>query len=204
MLTDSTLRRILNINKDYAIWFIPLNTYLISTGIVSNECIAMFMAQCSHESNQFKTLSENLNYSASGLQTTFPKYFKTLQDTVGYDRNPQKIANKVYASRMGNGNELSGDGWKYRGKSIIQCTGKNNHQAFATYKHMSLDNVCEYLLTPAGSLEFACFFWQQNNLIGKCNLSDIRAVTKIINGGVIGLDHRTSEYIRILAILKSV
>ena len=203
MLTDVTLKQIIPLNNNYAAWLKPLNMGFLRLNITSPGAIAMFMAQCSHESHQFKILSENLNYSADGLMKTFPKYFKTIQIAAEYARQPERIANKVYANRMGNGSEASGDGWKYRGKSILQCTGKNNHTAFALTKKMTVEDVCKYLLTIDGSVEFAMYFWETNNLTNLVELKNVPVATKIINGGAIGLAHRTSEYVRILAILTA-
>lgn len=203
MLTESSLKNILPLNKNYAAWLNPLNCGFIKTNITSPGAISMFMAQCSHESKQFTTLVENLNYSADGLMKIFPKYFKTIQVASEYARQPEKIANKIYANRMGNGPEESGDGWKYRGKSILQCTGKNNHAGFAVYSKMKMNEVCAYLLTIEGSVEFALYFWEINKLTKLIELKDVPTATKIINGGIIGLEHRTSEYIRIREILES-
>lgn len=202
MLTESSLKMILPLNKNYAQWLNPLNTGFTRMNITTPGAVAMFMAQCSHESNQFKVLSENLNYSADGLMKIFPKYFKTIQVASQYARQPEKIANIVYANRMGNGPESSGDGWRYRGKSILQCTGKNNHAAFAVFKKMTVNDICAYLLTVEGSVEFALYFWETNKLTKLVELKDVPTATKIINGGTIGLEHRTSEYIRIRKILE--
>lgn len=201
MITKLQLSKILDTNKDFEKWLDPLNKNLVD--VKTKGCAAMFLSQCSHESNQFKVLVENLNYSADGLMKIFSKYFKTIESTLAYARKPEKIANKVYANRMSNGDEASGDGWKYRGKSIIQCTGKANHQEFAEYKKITIEAVCDYLLTVEGSVEYGLFFWKTRGLIGKCTAKDIPQVTKIINGGLNGLDHRTSEYHRILQILQT-
>lgn len=203
MLTESTLKQILPLNKNFIAWLKPLNIGFLRMNITTPGAISMFMAQCSHESNQFITLVENLNYSADGLMKTFPKYFKTIQIASEYARQPEKIANKIYANRMGNGDEASKDGWKYRGKSILQCTGKNNHAAFALSKKMTVDDICAYLLTVEGSVEFALFFWETNRLMKLVELKDVPLASKIINGGTIGLPHRTSEYVRIRKILEN-
>lgn len=140
-----------------------------------------FIAQCAHESNGFTTFVENLNYSAEGLVKTFPKYFPTLESAQSYARQPEKIANKVYANRMGNGPENSGDGWKFRGKGIIQLTGKNNHEKFAKDFNLSIDEAIDYLLTIEGAIESAAWFWMKNNLD---DINDYTKLTIKINGGV--------------------
>lgn len=111
-----------------------------------------------------------------------------------YERQPEKIANKVYASRMGNGPESSGDGWKYRGRGAIQITGKNTYSEFAATINKTLDETIEYVETLDGAIESACWFWQKNGLNAICDKDDIVAMTKRINGGTIGLEHRTSSY----------
>jgi putative chitinase len=154
---------------------------------------AHFFAQTAHETGNFKAFSENLNYSAQGLQGTFGKYFPgTLEES--YARNPEKIANRVYADRMGNGNEASGDGWKYRGRGALQLTGKANYQAFA--KYLGTDEVVTNpdLVATKYAFESAMFFFEKNKLWEICdkgiNDATILALTKRINGGTNGLSHR--------------
>lgn len=158
--------------------------------------IAGFMAQCGHESLDFTRLQENLNYSAIALTRVFPKHFKTIEETENYERQPEKIANKVYSNRMGNGNEKSGDGWKHRGMGAIQLTGKNIQKKFADYKKMSLEEVVEYLQTKKGAIESACWFWKENNLNNFCDKNDLIGMTKVINGGTHGLDDRRERWVR--------
>jgi putative chitinase len=157
---------------------------------------AHFFAQTSHETGNFKAFSENLNYSAAGLQGTFGKYFPgTLEES--YARNPEKIANRVYADRMGNGNEASGDGWKYRGRGALQLTGKSNYKAFADYlkKPEIMDNPD--LVATTYSFESAVFFFDKNKLWSICdqgiNDAAILALTKRINGGTHGLEDRKTK-----------
>lgn len=151
--------------------------------------LSHFFAQIHHESN-LKPISENLNYSAERLVQIFPKYFndKTAKE---YARQPQRIANKVYASRMGNGDEKSADGWKYRGRGFIQLTGKSNYQSLS--KDTGIDYVSEpdKLLNEADALIAALWFWKKNNLNTLADKDDVVGVTKRINGGVLGLAHRT-------------
>jgi putative chitinase len=154
---------------------------------------AHFFAQTSHETGVFKAFSENLNYSAQGLQGTFGKYFPgKLEES--YARQPEKIANRVYASRMGNGDETSGDGWKYRGRGALQLTGKANYKNFADYlkKPEILEAPDQVATTYA--FESAMFFFDRNKLWTICDqgITDtaILALTKRINGGTNGLEHR--------------
>jgi putative chitinase len=162
---------------------------------LSKERAAHFFGQCSTETGEFKVYSENLNYSAKGLKTTFGKYFPgNLADL--YARNPEKIANRVYASRIGNGDEKSGDGWKFRGRGALQTTGKSNYVAFATYlKLPDLINTPDLVATTY-SFESAFFFFEKNKLWSICdkgvNDDTILALTKRVNGGTNGLDHRTA------------
>jgi len=147
--------------------------------------IAAFLAQCGHESGGFVFVTENLNYSASGLVRIFPKYFPDLATAKQYERNPQKIANRVYANRMGNGDEASNEGFKFRGRGILQLTGKDNYFWFGA----SLD------LTP--------WFWETNKLNALADAGDIKLMTKRINGGYIGLADREHHYEIALAMFDS-
>ena len=155
---------------------------------------AGFLAQCGHESNGFTVLKENLNYSAEGLNKIFKKYFPTVADAQPYARNPEKIANKVYANRMGNGDEDSGDGYKFRGRGAIQLTGHDNYAQFAASVGYDIDDAVEDLETLDGAIESACWFWKKNGLNAICDKDDIVTMTKRINGGVIGLDDRRAHY----------
>lgn len=162
---------------------------------LSKERAAHFFGQCGTETGEFKVYSENLNYSAKGLQNTFGKYFPgNLADL--YARNPEKIANRVYASRIGNGDEKSGDGWKFRGRGALQTTGKSNYTAFADYlKLPDLINTPDLVATTY-SFESAFFFFEKNKLWSICdkgvNDDTILALTKRVNGGTNGLDHRNA------------
>jgi putative chitinase len=157
---------------------------------------AHFFAQTSHETGGFKAFSENLNYSAQGLQGIFGKYFPgNLEES--YARQPEKIANRVYADRMGNGNEASGDGWKFRGRGALQLTGKANYEAFA--KYLGNNEVLENpdLVATKYSFESAMFFFERNKLWAICdqgiNDAAILALTKRINGGTHGLEDRKAK-----------
>jgi putative chitinase len=153
---------------------------------------AHFIAQAGHECAGFTIFSENLNYKAEALTKVFPKYFKDV-DPNAYARQPEKIANRVYGSRMGNGDEASGDGWRFRGRGAIQLTGKNNYTAFANDNGITIDEAVEYLGTDRGTIESAAWFWHKNGLNALADKDDVVAVTKRVNGGTIGLEDRTKH-----------
>jgi putative chitinase len=202
IVTERQLEELLHGNPDWKEWLEPVQKMLPKYGIDSANRLAMFFAQCGHESLNFKVLEENLNYSAKALNAVFPKYFRRAgRDAEEYHRQPEKIANVVYANRMGNGDTDSGDGWKHRGFGVIQLTGKNNQSAFAKSVHKTLEETLEYLQTKMGALESACWFWRQNSVNVYANQQDIRGATKRINGGYIGLEDRKHHYERALKIL---
>jgi putative chitinase len=156
--------------------------------------VAAFLAQLAHESGGFTAVVENLNYSAKGLMTTFKKYFPTEALATQYQRKPEMIANRVYANRMSNGDENSGDGFKFRGRGLIQLTGRANYTKFAQDLGISLEDTVAYLETPAGAVSSAGWFWDNNNLNGFCDRDDFVGLTKRINGGTIGLEDRKHHY----------
>jgi len=162
--------------------------------INTRDRMAAFLAQTGHESGGYRFLSENLNYSAEGLTKTFPRYFKTLAEAQQYARNPAKIANKVYGGRMGNGNEQSGDGFKFRGRGVIQLTGKDNVTAFASDMKMTVDEAVAYLETDEGAVMSAGWFWNKNGLNRFADSGDFTTLTRRINGGTIGLDDRIAKW----------
>lgn len=155
---------------------------------------AGFLAQCGHESAGFSVLKENLNYSAEGLNKIFKKYFPTVASAQPYHRQPEKIANKVYGGRMGNGPEASGDGFKFCGRGAIQLTGRDNYTKFANSVGMTVEEAVADLETLDGAIESACWFWKTNGLNAICDANDIVKMTKRINGGTIGLEDRTKHY----------
>lgn len=158
---------------------------------------AHFFAQTAHESGNFKTFSENLNYSAKGLRSTFGKYFPTNLSAQMYARQPERIANRVYANRMGNGPESSGDGWKYRGRGALQLTGKFSYQAFADYIGRPDIMKNPDLVATELCFESALWFFDRNKLWSICdrgvNESAIVALTKRVNGGLHGIDDRRAK-----------
>jgi putative chitinase len=188
------LSEIIGKNPYLDYWYNALNEILPVYEINTPERVAAFVAQCAHESGGFKFLKENLNYKAESLTKTFKKYFPTLEEAKAYEKNPQKIANKVYANRMGNGDEASGDGFRYLGRGLIQLTGKNNYTLFAAAIDTPLEEIPEYLQTFEGAVQSACWFWEQNNLNQWADKKDIMTLTKRINGGTIGLEDRIKHY----------
>ena len=169
---------------------------------VDNRRIASFLAQIAHESGGFNFTKENLNYSADGLQKVFGKYFSDAATAAAYARQPAKIANRVYANRMGNGDEASGDGYKFCGRGLIQLTGKDNYTKYAAAVQKSLDDAVVYLETPAGAASSAGWFWDVNKLNEFADKDNIIGMTKRINGGTNGLDDRLALYNTALAALK--
>jgi putative chitinase len=164
--------------------------------ITTNLRLAHFLAQCAHESGGFKAVTENLNYSADGLLKIFPKYF-TNKLNESYARNPEKIASRVYASRMGNGDELSKDGFKFRGRGYIQLTGKDNYTKFTQF--IGEDCVANPdLVATKYPLASAAFFFNSNGLWALCDkgadTATVTAVTKRVNGGTHGLDDRLAKF----------
>jgi putative chitinase len=166
-------------------------------GITTPLRLAHFLAQCGHESGGFRAVQENLNYSAKGLCGIFRKYFPSVTVAMQYERKPEKIANKVYANRMGNGNEASGAGWKFRGRGYIQLTGTENYKSFdATVPEDIIANPD--LVATKYPLASAAFFFKKNNLWSICDRGAgadvVTAVTKRVNGGTIGLADRQKHF----------
>ena len=183
-------------------WYDALYQILPEYNINTPERVAAFIAQCAHESGNFRFLQENLNYKAESLTKTFKKYFPTLESAQPYAKKPQMIANKVYANRMGNGDEASGDGFRYLGRGLIQLTGKNNYTFFAASVGIeNMDECVEYLGTFEGAVQSACFFWENSNLNQWADKGDILTLTKRINGGTIGLEDRIKHYNHALHVL---
>jgi putative chitinase len=174
-------------------------------GLNSNIRLAHFLSQCAHESGNFKVFTENLNYSAKGLRSIFGKYFKDDASALAYERKPEKIANRVYGSRMGNGDEASGDGWKFRGRGYIQLTGKDNYTQFD--KSVEDDILANPdLVATKFPLMSAAFFFERNNLWKICDggadKEDVIALTKRINGGTHGLEDRLTKFALFNSLLK--
>jgi len=173
----------------------PLNTVAEYYDMNDNPArLAGFIAQCAHESGGFNAIKENLNYSAKGLMGTFKKYFSNEAIATQYQRKPEMIANRVYANRMGNGDEASGDGYRYCGRGLIQLTGHDNYAKFANDLGMSLEDTVSYLETSNGAVASAGWFWDNNKLNQYCDSGDFVTLTKRINGGTIGLEDRKQHF----------
>lgn len=175
-------------------WCEALNKLLPDYGIDTPQRVAAFIAQAAHESGNFNALHENLNYRWESLRRVFPKYFPTDELAQQYAHNQEAIANRVYANRMGNGDEASGDGFRYCGRGLIQLTGKSNYQAFADSIETPIEQIPDYLQTFEGAVQSACWFWENNNLNQYADADDILTMTKRINGGTIGLEDRKKHY----------
>ena len=199
--TPKQLEEIIGPNQSLENWYSAICTICPDYAIDTPQRLAAFLAQCAHESGNFKFLRENLNYKAESLMKTWPKRFPTMDIANQYARQPEKIANKVYANRMGNGDEASGDGWRYLGRGLIQLTGKENYSWFAASIEMPLEEVPEYLGTFEGAVQSACWFWETNNLNQWADKGDIKTLTERINGGTIGLEDRKKHYAHALHVL---
>ena len=201
-ITEEDLKELIPKNKYVSQWARVLNLLLPDYEINNPKRIAAFLAQCIHESGGFVFLRENLNYRAESLMKVWPRHFPNLEIAKIYQRNPEKIANKAYANRIGNGDEKSGDGWRFSGRGLIQLTGKTNYQNFADSIETSLEEIPEYLETFEGAVQSACWFWETNNLNPLADKGDIVALTKRINGGTIGLEDRIKHYNHALEVLN--
>jgi putative chitinase len=193
-LTVDQLRNLLHNNPDYVNWYNALIKVLPDYQIDTPPRLAAFISQCAHESADFTAVQENLNYKAESLMRTWPSHFPTMEIANQYAHNQEMIANRAYANRMGNGNEASGDGWKFCGRGLIQLTGRSNYQDFADSLSMSIDDVPAYLGTYEGAVQSACFFWENNNLNTLADSQDIKQITRVINGGELGLQDRMNRY----------
>jgi putative chitinase len=203
-LTKEQLKQLLPKNPYIDQWHNALSQLLPDYGIDTPQRIAAFIAQCAHESAEFTALKENLNYRAVTLRKLFSKYFPTDELANEYANKPNKqeaIANRIYANRMGNGDESSGDGFRYCGRGLIQLTGKENYSWFAASLSISVEEASEYLQTFEGAAQSACWFWETNNLNQWADKGDILTLTKRINGGTIGLADREKHYQHALHVL---
>jgi putative chitinase len=196
-MNSEQLAQALHINPAKAEeWIDAINLTFETFGIETPEQQASFLGQCGHESNGFTALTENLNYKAESLCKVWPKRFPSLEAAMPYNRNPEAIANHVYANRMGNGDEISGDGWSYRGRGLIQLTGRDNYRACGEAIGVDLESDPDLVSTPQYAALSAGWFWSTHHLNNIA--SDIVAVTKKINGGTLGLDDRVARTERAL------
>lgn len=203
--TEDQLTQLLPKNKECADWFYYLQAILPDYEITTPRRVAAFIAQCSHESGQFTVLEENLRYNAAGLMRVWPRLFPTQEIANQYSGRPEKIANKVYASRMGNGVEASGEGWKYRGRGVIQLTGKSNYTACSKslYDDETLVDNPDLLLNKDSAIYAACWYWHSHDLNKYADMDDMLTITKKINGGTMGLEERKKNYDTALSLFQS-
>ncbi len=207
LLTVDQLRVMIPTNKEVEEWCAALNEMLPKYGITTDKRIAGFISQCAHESADFKILQENLNYKEATLLKVFPRYFGPGKENAAeYAGKPEKIANYVYMDKHRSkagalGNVKDGDGWLFSGKGLKQVTGRANTTAFGKTVGMTAEEAAAYLLTKKGALESALWFWGSRNLNDVADTGDVVKLTKIINGGDIGLADRQARYAKAMAAL---
>ena len=213
-LQKEQLAQLIPGNKEVDDWYEALVAVMPKYGINTERRAAHFISQCAHESNNFRSLQENLNYSAKALGAVFGRYFgtgvhpagHTRRDPEEYARNPEKIANYVYMDefrkyKMGNTND--GDGWLFRGRGLKQLTGRENYTRFGKTVDMTAEQAAEYVATPKGAVESACWFWDANKLNSIADTDDVVKMTKKINGGNIGLESRQQRYSKAMEVFGS-
>lgn len=206
--TSEKLSKLLPGNRYVEPWFTALSLVLPEYEINTKARVAAFIAQTGHESLNFTALQENLNYSAKGLTRVWPKKFPPAI-AAQYAHKPERIANRAYANRMGNSTEASGDGWRYRGRGLIQLTGKTNYSWFAESIETPLEDIPAYLETFEGAVQSACWYWETNNLNMWVDINDFDGLSDMINrghktpniGDAIGYSDRLSRYRKALSVL---
>jgi putative chitinase len=204
--TKEHLAALITGNTKVDAWYAALCEILPKYGVDTPRRVAHFISQCAHESNNFRSLEENLNYSKESLEKVFPRYFGTgKRDATAYARNPEKIANYVYmdefrTAKMGNVNP--GDGWRFRGRGLKQLTGRDNYTRFGKSVGMTAEQAAEYVATEKGAIESAAWFWDTNKLNTIADTDDVVLMTRRINGGNIGLEDRQQRYNRALPLLE--
>ena len=192
-------------NKNIQEWYEGLSEQLPKFGIVTPARVAGFVSQCQHESADFNILTENLNYGAKGLMTIFKKYYQDEALAKAHERKPQLIANRVYANRMGNGNEASNDGWKFRGRGLVQLTGRSNYTQCSRDlfgDDCLVDDPDVVANTPEYAVLTACWFWHKNRLNDICDRGDVVLLSRRINGGTIGLADRIHHWNKCLEVFE--
>jgi putative chitinase len=208
-LTVDQLSQMIPTNKEALEWCNALNDLFPKYEIITPQRIAGFVSQCAHESMDFRVLEENLNYKEATLLRVFPRYFGAGKaNAAEYAGNPQKIANYVYMDKNRSkggalGNCEENDGYFFRGKGLKQVTGRSNHAAFGKTLGMTAEQAAEYLLTKQGAVESALWFWDSRNLnaIADTDTGDVVKLTKVINGGNIGLADRQARYSKAISVL---
>lgn len=208
-ITSDTLRKIYPQSKSVARYCEALHQAMHECGIDTAARACAFLAQVGHESAQLNRIEENLNYSAQALRKVFPKYFRTPQEASSYAHHPERIANRVYANRMGNGGEESDDGWKFRGRGLIQITGRDNYVSMSALMGKDLTVWPDALLMPLDACRSAALWWKANGLnaladklSGAEERKTFEAITKRVNGGLNGFDDRWAIYLRAKSAIK--
>jgi putative chitinase len=205
LITVDQLRAMIPTNKEIAAWCDELNKALPKYDITTDQRIAGFISQCAHESMDFNAMSENLNYREETLNKVFPRYFGPgKRNAAEYAKNPEKIANYVYMDEFRTsklGNTQPGDGWRFRGRGLKQLTGRDNYTRFAKDYDMTAEDAAVWVETKEGALASALWFWNTNKLNAVADTGNVAALTKIINGGDIGLADRQARYAKAMAAL---
>jgi putative chitinase len=199
--TQAKFEQIIGKNPNATDWFEALCEILPDYDIHTVPRVAAFLAQTAHESGNYRAIKENLNYKAESLCRVWPRLFPNIDIARQYAMQPERIANRAYGNRMGNGPEESGDGWKFCGRGLIQLTGKDNYTRYAESTEQTLDEASEHLTTFEGCVQSAAWFWEANNLNQWADAGDILTLTKRINGGTIGLEDRQKHYTHALHVL---
>jgi putative chitinase len=202
-ITQQQLGQCIGNNPYLEHWAEALNKILPDYDISTPQRVAAFIAQAGHESGNFTALHENLNYRPETLRKVFPHYFPDDATAQQFAHQPEMIASRVYANRMGNSDEASGDGFRYCGRGLIQLTGKTNYQSFADSVQMAVEDVPAFLQTFEGAIQSACWFWESNNLNQYADNGDFVTMTKRINGGTIGIEDRQQRYLRAMQVFSS-
>lgn len=200
--TQDQLQQFLPSNEHVEHWYEALCKVLPDYDITTPQRVASFLGETFVESAGYTAIQENLNYKAESLCRVWPSHFPNMEVANQYAHNPQAIANRAYAGRMGNGDEASGDGWNYCGRGLIQITGKANYQAFADSISTPVEQVPEFLATFEGAVQSACWFWEANNLNQYADQGAIDHESRVVNGGDLGLAQRREAYQRALQILQ--
>jgi putative chitinase len=178
-------------DEQRAAWILVLDEPLRNAAITASRCVAAFLGQCAVESAGFRSMEEDLGYSAERLRQVWPARFSTTEEAEACAMQPEMLANRVYADRMGNGDEASGDGWRFRGRGLIQITGRSAYTNFAVAMNMTLDQAVDHAATEAGAAASAAWFWSINELNGLADAWSVDLITRKVNGGTIGAAERT-------------
>lgn len=199
-ITRDSLQKVVNNSNLVNQYYEPLVTEMSKASINTKNRVSSFLAEVLHESNNLSATKENLYYTAQQLLNTFPKYFKTLDQAKQYEKQPEKIANYVYGGRLGN--TAAGDGYKYRGRGLMQTTGKDNYSALAKFSGIDFVNKPELLEQPKYAVLSAVYFWTKNGLNSLADKGDFKGITQKINGGQNGAADRQGKYEQLMSFVK--